>query len=98
MSLIRFQRSPFASLTVVVALASFLATPRLAAQRARRDAGDGLALVAGGADGIGPRVTPNTVTPAEAPGTVDLSMGAAQTSYPFHLPAARGDAQPSSSV
>ena len=93
MSLIRLQRSPFASLTVVVALASFLAT-LLPPRSARADAGDGLAPV-GGAAGIGPRVTPNTVTPAEAPGTVDLSMGAAQTSYPFHLPAARGDAQPS---
>lgn len=95
MSLITWKRSRFTAPTAILTLLCFLATmlpPRIG----RAD--DPAALPAFTPGTGGPQSLAGPTLPANAPepqATTDLSTGAAQTSYPFKLATARGEAQPS---
>jgi hypothetical protein len=90
MTLIKTRRN--AAPLCVVLLITFLST-MLPPRRAQADVGPPVGTGTGGPSTLaGPTPSPNT---PEALATVDLSTGTARASYPFQLPTARGEAQPS---
>lgn len=85
----------FAAPLAIATLVSFAAT-LVPPQLARADVTDATAPIGNGAGGAGTMGGPPP--PANSPdalATVNLSTGAAESSFPFHLETARGEAQPS---
>jgi RHS repeat-associated protein len=95
MTLVTFERRPLARLVAIVTVIAFLAT-FLPTRAVLASDADALAEISQGAAGLS--TVGGFPGPANAPDTlaaVDLATGAVKGSYPFRLPRARGDAQPS---